>query len=172
MTFSTTFVLILGIFCYYALPMLIFFLVKNQKAQKITLIVLFCLFLCVLAVGVFGKIDIYNGVVKISADFSAGWANKPINWGFEHITKFDLLINLFMLIPVGIFVTMLSKNAKWWQILLKSALFGLVAGVSIETLQFILPVVRSVQLSDALLNCASAVIGALYALPLCKLIKK
>lgn len=172
MAINTTFILVFGIFCYLVLPLLVYFLVKNQQAKKIVLIVLFCLYLCVLAVGVFGKIDITSKFVTISFDFSAGWANKPINFSFDHLTKFDIVINLFMLIPVGIFIVMLSKNAKWWQILLKTALFGLITGVSIETLQFILPVARSVQLSDAIFNCASAIIGGIYALPFCRIKKQ
>ena len=43
-------------------------------------------------------------------------------------------------------------------------LFGVIFGISLETLQFVLPVSRSVQLSDAILNTISVVMGGIIGI--------
>ncbi len=67
-----------------------------------------------------------------------------------------------MLFPVGLFVFAISKRKPWQKLLLCLAV-GALCGLIIETYQFILPIQRSVQLSDIILNAISALIGGFYA---------
>ena len=77
-----------------------------------------------------------------------------------------------MLIPIGTYFVFFNKNIKFWKVILFSLLIGLGVGLCIETLQFILPVKRSVQLSDAVLNAVSVLLGAVYGVLLIRVNKR
>lgn len=162
MTISTVLILILGIACYFVLPFCIWCF-KNDKVKTILTICFFALYLIVLFMGVFGQLEIGNKVVTINFDFSKEWCSKTIGFSFANIGKFDLVINIVMLIPVGMFIYFLSRKKKWWLKILILVGFGFLTGFFIETCQFILPIPRSVQLSDALLNMVSAFLGGMIA---------
>lgn len=163
MAVNTIFVLVCGFIFYFILPFLIVGLIKNKKIKNIFIVIYLVLFLVVLFIGVFGKLDISLKNVIINLDFSSSWCNKPIRWAFENLTTFDVCINLFMLIPIGTVVAYFFKKKKFVVKLLLFALIGFVCGALIETLQFVLPVYRSVQLSDVVFNCISVVIGGILA---------
>lgn len=162
MIISTWLILILGVLSFFVLPFGIWCF-KNNKIKNILTIVFFCLYLVVLFCGVFGKLSIDEKVVKIDFEFTEQWCAKAIRWSPTNIGKFDLIINLVMLFPVGMLIYYFSRSKKWWVKLLFLIGFGLLTGVLIETFQFILPISRSVQLSDALLNMTSTFIGGLIA---------
>ena len=76
-----------------------------------------------------------------------------------------------MLIPIGLFDIYISRKT-FMQKLLTCLLVGLMCGVLLETIQFVLPVVRSVQLSDVLLNAISVVIGGVMGVVYDKIFNK
>lgn len=162
MTISTILILILGVLSFFVLPFGIW-CIKNEKVKNILTICFFCLYLGVLFCGVFGKLSIGEKVVKIDFDFGGQWCAKTIRWSPTNIGTFDLVINLVMLFPVGMIIFYFVRKKKWWARLLCLIGFGLLTGLLIETCQFILPVPRSVQLSDALLNMTSAFVGGMIA---------
>ncbi len=159
MTISTILIIVLGLIFYFALTLV--FLFFKDKVKIILFNIWFVLFLVVLIVGVFGKLDINKNFTNITFDFSAYWFNKSINFSFKNITKFDLLINLFMLIPVGVYFDFILTKQKFSKRLVIVLFIGLGFGLGIEFCQFMLPIQRGVQLSDALLNAASVIIGYL-----------
>lgn len=161
MTISNYLIIICVILLYVIVPIvLVVFLSKNKKYNA-ALWVVYSVFIIVLLVGVLGKIDIGEQYTRVYLDFSAMWADKPINISMQ-TTKMDFLINISMLIPIGECVCLLAKNKKSkWGIVI-ALCFGLICGFGIETMQFILPVHRSVQLSDFVYNTISVVIGYLY----------
>lgn len=163
MTISTVLVLVLGAIFFFVLPFIIWSCFKKEKVQKILTIIYFCCYLCVLVIGVFGVLDIGEKYISFHFDFSHEWCAKTINFSLSNIGKFDLVINLVMLFPAGMFILFLARHKKWWVKLLLLVCIGLAIGISIETLQFILPISRSVQLSDALLNMVSVFVGGLIA---------
>lgn len=173
MNFNIWLVLVLGIFSYFILPFILW-LIKNNKARNILTGIFFGLYLIVLFAGVFGKIGISAQNVSISFDFSGRWCAKNINASLDlnGITKFDLIINLVMLIPVGMFVIYFGRKRKWWLKIILLIVFGALSGIFIELLQFILPVYRSVQLTDILLNTISVFVGGLIAWGYLAVIKK
>ena len=141
------------------LPTILLLTIKSDKKIKILTYIFIGLFFAILAVGVFAIINIGKEVTTIAFDFSNQWANKTINWTFN-VDKVDLLLNIFMLIPIGAFGVVSHKNKKLG--ILVGFVLGFAIGLTIETLQFILPVYRSVQLSDVVLNGISGLIGAIY----------
>ena len=172
MTISTVLIIILGTLFYFVLPFIIWACFKNEKIKNILTICFFFLYLVVLFIGVFGKLDINDNVVSFSFDFSGSWCAKPINFSLASISTFDLVINIVMLIPVGMFVSYFMKNKNLFLKIISLLGVGLFVGLFIETCQFILPVPRSVQLSDALLNTVSVFVGGLIAWLYLWIIKK
>ena len=83
MTINTMLVLILGVFCYFFLPFIILSCVKNEKIKKIIAIILLSLFIVILLVGTWGKLEIGKDVVRINFDFSGKCCDKKINFSFK-----------------------------------------------------------------------------------------
>ena len=159
MTLNTTLIIVLVSIFYLVVPFLIL-LVKNKKTQKILSIVSLCTFFAILIVGTLGKIDISKTQTTITFEKFGNWADKKINLTFSNLTKQDILINILMLIPLGTFSAYATQNKSWWAQILIATAIGLCSGFLIEFCQFLFPVPRSVQLSDAIFNMISATIGA------------
>ena len=171
MVLPTWLVLVIGVLCYMALPIAIWCIRKN-KVRNILTVLFFCAYLGVLFCGVFGKLAISENQIIIDFDFSGQWCNKTIKWSLANIGTFDLVINLLMLFPVGMIVYYFARMKKWWVKVLLLIIFGFATGLFIETCQFVLPIPRSVQLSDALLNTVSVFVGGLIAWGYLAIIKK
>lgn len=163
MIISTTLAICMVTIFYVIVPFLIL-IVKNKKAQKILAIISFCIFIAVLIVGTLGKIDISKNNTTITFENTGKWFDKNINFSFSNLTKQDILINLFMLIPVGFFASYVFENKKWWAKILIATAFGFCFGFAIEFCQFTFPVPRSVQFSDVIFNTISSTLGALLFL--------
>lgn len=117
----------------------------------------------ILFFGITGRVVIDNKFAIVSLDYSANWCDKTINFSLEKIDKIDLLINIVMLIPIGLTVVYFNNKSIVSKFVVL-VIVGVVMGVLLETIQFVLPVVRSVQLSDVLLNTFSVVIGGIIGL--------
>ena len=141
---------------YIVAPTICVLCIKNYKALKILSYIFLALFVCVLVVGVFGKVSI-GKTVAVSFNFNGSWFSK--NFNFVPYTRDlqDILINITMLVPVGIFCAVNFKHKILW-----AFLFGLFFGIGIEFLQFALPIIRSPQLSDVILNTISSGVGGLF----------
>lgn len=163
MTINTTLIIILAIFFYLIYPFFIM-LIKNKKIQKALAIVSLCIFIAILTIGTLGKIDISKEKTIISFEKSGTWANKTISFSFSNLILQDIIINILMLLPIGFFVSYIFENKKWWEKILLSTAIGLCCGILIEFCQFIFPVPRSVQLSDAILNMISSTLGSILYL--------
>ncbi len=159
MIINTILAIILTSFCYIILPFLI--LLLPNKARKICAIISLIGFIIALLMGVWGKIDINRDYISFAFDFSGSWCAKSINLSFDNLSKLDIVINLLMLIPVGIFSFYAIKKYNVALRLLFVTAIGLCCGAMIELTQFVLPVPRSVQLSDVIFNGISTLIGAL-----------
>ena len=171
MILPTWLVLLIGVVCYLILPIAIW-CIKKDNVKNILTILFFCMYLIVLICGVFGQLAISENEIIVNFDFSGPWCSKTINFSLAKIDTFDLVINLLMLFPVGMIAYYFARKKKWWTKLLLLIVFGLAMGMFIETCQFILPIPRSVQLSDVLLNCVSVFVGGLIACGYLAIIKK
>lgn len=160
MKINTIAIIILGIISYVVVPFLIL-IIKNKKIKNALSITALIFFVAILLVGVWSKIDITKSYTQITFDFSGQWCDKTIKWNFSNISTFDLVINLVMLIPIGIFAFHFIQKLKPWQKLICLVPIGILCGTAIELSQFILPVPRSVQLSDVIFNTISVFAGGL-----------
>jgi VanZ family protein len=151
-----------------------FSFIKNEKVVKILAIIFLCLFVGVLCVGTVGQVQITPQATKISFDFSQNFCDKKVSLSFLGLTKFDIVTNLLMLLPVGIFVVYFYRK-NFIKTALLLIIVGVCCGFIIELTQFILPIKRSVQLSDAVFNAISVILGGIIGfiyLKLGKIIKK
>lgn len=160
-TLSTTLALIITAVTYFAIPTILVLCIHNDRKLLVTTCVFTVSFFLLLFICTLSTVSINNDFVTIEFVTNGKWCAKPINFGMSP-TKTDLLINIFMLFPIGAFVVMVNHHKQKKFAVLKAILVGLLVGFCIELLQFVLPVNRSVQLSDMLLNSVSVFIGACY----------
>ena len=160
MKINTILVLVLGGICYLVLPFLIL-LIKNEKTRKIVASICLVGFVGVLLIGVWSVVDANKDYVNITFNFGGKWCNKTMKWDFSNISTFDLVINLVMLFPIGIFSFYFFKNKKILTKFLLLTLIGAFCGSFIELSQYILPISRSVQLSDIVFNTISVLFGGI-----------
>jgi len=158
MKLNTTLILLFLMVFYIIIPTILTFL-KNSKVKKILDITYSVLFFIMLFVGVFGKIDINKTFTTIFFDFTNEMFSKQFNFKFWIVNFQDFIINISMLFPLGYIFTSFIKSKK---VVLISFVLGLLTGMIIEISQFLLPIYRSPQLSDIILNGVSALIGAIY----------
>ena len=151
----------IGLFFYFIVPFLIIVFVKNRKVSNFLMGTLFVMFLIVLFVGIYFKVSFVDNKVYAVPDFSKQWFNKTINFSFVNIPLFDLIINIIMLIPVGIFCRFATRFKFAWVRILILLVVAVLSGILTELGQYILPIPRGVQLSDSLLNMGSVLIGGI-----------
>jgi VanZ family protein len=156
-------VLAVGLIFYFIVPFLIIMFINNKKVSNILMCILFAMFLVILFVGIYFKVSFVGNKVYAVPDFSGEWFNKTINLSFSSIPKFDFVINIIMLIPIGIVCRYLTRNKKIWARILILLCVAFISGILTELGQFILPIPRGVQLSDSVLNMISVVIGSVVA---------
>lgn len=162
MRIPTLIVILCIIMFYLVLPTTFFLLIKRKRLLDLIFFLFFIAFIAILIVCTIGKIEINRDFSTLHFDFSYKWCEKSINWLPYTKSITDFLINISMLFPVGLFIFTISSK-KSWQKLLICLCIGAAFGTLIESYQFILPVARSVQLSDVLLNSISSLLGGLYA---------
>lgn len=165
MEINTIAIYFITFFGFFILPFLLMKCFKTQKKQKMAIICAFCFYLIALFIGVWGKLEINSKITRLTFDFSKTWFSKSINWNFSNLSLFDTVVNLVMLIPVGIFTSYFCHK-KWKPLLFFAFLLfvGLFCGIFIEVSQFVLPIPRSVQLSDIVFNSISVLLGGLIGM--------
>lgn len=140
------------------LPVVMKIFFSRTKACKIVSWCVLVWFVITILLLTLGKVSV-GSTVKIEFDFGGKWCDKHI-WWFDNWQWKDVIINLVMMTPLGVFVWRYDRS--FWKNLLFAFLFGFVLGVIIETSQFILPIPRTVQVQDAVFNGISSVIGMLF----------
>jgi VanZ family protein len=157
MTLNIPLILIVGIISYFVVPFVLLICKRNKSIFTLVWI-LFAIFIVILLCGVLSQYAIVDWNYILHFDFSYH-VEKSINWEFWNVGIIDMLINIFMLIPIGQVVAYFAKTESKANILVMLVLVGLGVGLTIETLQYLLPINRSVQLSDVILNSFSVVLG-------------
>ena len=151
------------IFLYILLPIILRLFGMKRRFGKIFYLILLFMYILTILVLTLTKVS-FAEIVEIDFVNSGVWGNKQI-YLFEKFGIVDVLINLSMLTPVGIFIY--SQNRKLYKNVLFSFCFGGLFGLVIELLQFILPIYRTVQIQDILFNSISAVLGMIVMHVLC-----
>ena len=169
MVLNTHFGIALAIAFYIVIPIIIMFIIKNKKTLFYIATALLGLFVIALVLLTLFDVSVTSEVVTINAHFDGAWCNKTIHLSLLYGGIRDVIINSIMLAPIGSYVVIYNYCFDKKHGLIKALLVGLIVGFSIEALQFILPVSRSVQLRDMLLNAFSATLGAALYILLIKL---
>ena len=160
MTISTWIVVVGAIFGYVVLPTIVL-IFCSPKAQQVIMCVLVFFFVIILVMGVTFDVEFDLKQVDINFEFNGIALGKKVNWKLISGGVGDIGVNLVMLFPLGAVINLISNKNIWIRLLISIGV-GLLIGAFIETMQFVLPVSRSVQLSDVVLNMISLVIGTLY----------
>lgn len=171
MKISTVLVIVLVLIFYLILPLILWLTLDKNKYGKIVVRIFLISFLIILFFAVTSVVNINKSYVEIIINFKNNWCSKAINFSLKSINKIDFLINITMLLPIGLAIVYCNKN-NIGILFLKLFIFGIIIGLSIETIQYILPVFRSVQLSDILLNTLSVIIGGCVGFAYERLYKK
>ena len=115
---------------------------------------------------VFCRVRLTKEFLYIDFNNYSAWFSSYFIWA--DFGKLNILYNLVMLLPVSIFV--MSQTEK--NVLLKTILFSFLISITIETLQFILPITRNTELFDIVTNTASGILGYLLFKPIYIIVKK
>lgn len=151
---------------YILCPIILRFFLHRKKTNKVFAIVLLCLYSTALILGVFTNVQISNETVVMAFSSNNTWASEPINLNIIPFTTIDFIINIVLLFPIGVVIILFDfykrNRCNLKKSIIKLLLVGLIVGFSIEFFQFILPVERTVQLSDIILNTLSCTLGGMY----------
>ena len=158
MKIPTILVVISLILFYIIIPLLVWIFARESKLGKLIVIVFTVLFSVILYFGITSRISINKDLVTVAIDYSGNWCDKVIKLNVLSVDIVDLIINLIMLIPIGLVVAYFLKRKVVYKLAI-AAVVGLLIGLILESIQFILPVYRSPQLTDIILNMVSVVIG-------------
>lgn len=107
-----SFIFCIIFFCvlYITCPVILAILFKKQKVCKITALILLFFFVMALICGVFSKFSISDNFVQIFFDFSSTWFSGKINFNIINLEKFDLFVNIIMLAPLGVVISIFFRT--------------------------------------------------------------
>ena len=150
-----------------AIPTTLVFVLKNKsKTLKPIIAAMTTIYLCFLFVGTLTLFSKSGDTITFTFNFSStDWFSSYFIWG--SFGKLNILINLLMMFPVGYVVFTFSKKHKF----LKTIIASFLLSVTIELLQFILPIYRNTEVLDIALNTISGIISATYCWLLSKISK-
>ena len=139
MKFPIDIVGVLLILFYIVVPLLIWLFARDTRLGKTLVIIFAILFAVVLFFGITSIVSVVDRMLIIDIDFTYRWCDKSVDLSLLDIDTIDFLINISMLIPIGLVVAYFSKK-KIWHTVLTATIVGLIVGLVLESLQFILPV--------------------------------
>lgn len=133
-------------------------MVGKINSNKTLLAVCLYVYLGLLFVLVWSDVKINLHSVTIGFKFNNA-SIKYVDYSMNNLKFIDVVINCFMLIPVGFVYPDLTHNTNIFEVFGKTLLLGLSISILIELNQYILPIDRAVQLSDVYFNVVSVIIG-------------
>lgn len=154
MTLNLTFCIVLFVCFIFIFPIILSFVLSgHQKLLKILAIICFVAYLLVILYGTLCTIKIEYPNITFSLQFNSTWFSMyftAFNFGFVNV-----IINLAMFLPIGFFVFSITKKHRF----LKTILISLFLSLLVETLQWVLPVVRNTEILDLILNVLSGILS-------------
>lgn len=167
MVISLITAIILSVFFMAVLPAFFLVVFYKKPALKWITLVFSILYFALLFAGVFGKVDIDAQTVSITFESNGSWFVAS-NFSWYSFDTVNVLLNLFMLFPVGAIVLALTKK----HVFLKTVLLSFGISLFIEFMQFVLPINRTVEVTDLLYNTLSGIIGFLFFLCVLKIFNR
>lgn len=155
MNINLYFGIIVGLIFVIVLPILIFiFLFKHKKSFNFFTTFYFICYFVSLFILTTAQIKFSNSLVTINLAFDNNWFSpKLIIFGGG---TFNIFINIIMFFPLGLLTFWVNKKHKF----IYTIIFSFIISVFVETMQLILPVNRTTELFDIILNTISGIISA------------
>ena len=155
-----------GICFFVCAPIILLVFRKHKKTLYIISNVLLILYILILSIGVFGQITIKenNTIILIHFDNTL-WLNGTFIFASQ--SAFNATVNTFLLFPLGQYIALKSKHP-----ILQSIVWSFIVSTIIELLQFVLPIDRTTEILDIILNTISGLLGAIYILLIQKIINE
>lgn len=139
---------------------------NNKKVIRVGTIILSIVYFSFLFVGFLGEVALRDNVLTITLPFNGKWfkAHRFLiyNFGLDNV-----LVNIALFFPMAFISFIFCKKHKF----VKTILLSFILSVLVEFLQFALPVMRIVELTDLLFNTLGGIVGACYVMTLFKLLK-
>jgi len=157
MIISTLLLMGLIIVLFVFIPLICKIVGQNAKWIKILEKVLFCGYLLMALALTLSRVG-FGNYVTLEFVLDGSSCAKRI-WWFDNFNWRDAVINLMMLAPIGVIVY--DDRRNFGKNILVGLIIGWGIGVIIETLQFVLPIRRTVQVQDAVFNGISVALGIL-----------
>lgn len=155
MNINLYFGIIVGLIFVIVLPILIFiFLFKHKKLFNFFTTLYFICYFVSLFILTTAQIKFSNSLVFINLAFNDNWFSpKLIIFGGG---TFNIFINIIMFFPLGLLTFWVNKKDKF----ISTIIFSFIISVFVETMQLILPINRTTELFDIILNTISGIISA------------
>lgn len=160
----STLAMALGIFAVYIMtPIGFTIFAKGPKANKINKIasaIGIVSFWALTALFTLPRVIMNSQQISLFFETTGKWFSKRFATTFYSGDTFHAILNTLMLSPIGIMSVQHSKASGKKHSLARGIILGLITGTAIETLQWALPVARTPDIFDILLNTAGASLGA------------
>ncbi len=156
MTVSLGFAITMAVVFMFLVPTVLMLFLSHTKWFKWLTLCLGLAYFCVLIIGVFGKVDIAD-TVSVSFENNGMWFSA-FNFILFNSSISNFLINIFMFFPLAVIIFAFFKK----HLFLKTVILAFCLSIFIETMQFVLPISRTVELTDIIFNTLSGIISFLY----------
>lgn len=160
----STLAMVLGVFAVYIMTPIGFTIFsKGPKANKINKIasaIGIVSFLALTALFTLPRVIMNSQQISLFFETTGKWFSKSFSTTFYSGDAFHTILNALMLSPIGIMSVQHSKASGKKHSLTRGIILGLITGTAIETLQWALPIERTPDIYDILLNTAGASLGA------------
>ncbi len=148
--------IILG-FVLVILPLLLFVFCKNEKIVKNVFSILALFYFLLIIIGVFFNIQLGKKIFILPFQKIEN-LDKRFDFSLLSRDILDFIINICMFIPLAFLLYPLFKSRP----ILKTIIFCTSLTITIEIMQLILPISRSPQLLDIIVNVLSCFIGIAF----------
>lgn len=160
----STLAMVLSVFAVYIMTPIGFTIFsKGPKANKINKIAStlgIVSFLALTALFTLPRVIMNSQQISLFFETNGKWFSKSFSTTFYGDDTFHTILNALMLSPIGIMSVQHSKASGKKHSLARGIILGLITGTAIETLQWALPIARTPDVYDILLNTAGASLGA------------
>ena len=133
-------------------------IVLIKVKNKLLLMSYVFIYFTIIILGVFSYIEVSYMTISFSILFTHSFFTN--HFSIFSFDLFGIIINLFLLFPLGFSLPLLKKSTNYYTI----AIISFIISFSIEILQYILPIIRYPELLDTINNVISAILGYSYYL--------
>ena len=165
-----TLAIFLLVFFFVFYPAIIMLVFKNKpKVLNIIAQISLIAYFLLLFLLVFGQVSIKENMFCVELIFNNSWFS--LNFCVASFSLTNIFYNLIMMFPISAFIIANSfsifnnkgENKKFIRFMfLKSIIFSFIVSLVIEFFQFVLPVNRTTEILDLILNTLSGVLGFVF----------